>query len=662
MVIHLTDPDTEPAFYVWFKAPILRLIWGFTIVLSGQTQGLAAEQEPIDTLDPIVVSATTIPTRLSHAPAAVTVIHRDQIAAQQANRLSSILQQIPGVFVDEMGGRGGISSVYIRGGDPNFTLIMIDGIPINDPSNQRGGSVNLTTLTPERIEKIEVVRGPVSVVYGSDAMAGAINIVTRKGQPNPSYFASGEGGQFGYGRGVLQTRGPFKDALYSGSFAFTRNDEQVESDRFQNLTTGGNLDWSQNSTMKIQMTGQYSHSEIRAFPEGSGGSRLAILRTPEGRLSDEFLIGVKLSHQLTQGWDQQVSANVFSREEHVHNPGVQQTLGLFRNPPDIFTTNFSRSRFQWTLHHRVTPTLSFSGGSQLIHENAERTGTQQLTVLGFPADIRTAYNKTRTTFAGYIETIWNPFSDATVTSSLRVDDPQGFSPEVSPRVAITLQLWSTTFVRGSYSEGFKLPSFYALSDPLIGNSSLVPETSQGWDLNVRHTVIPEILQLDLTYFSNRFSNLIDLDPGLAKQNIFNLVNLSTVVTNGLEVGVSATPLPWFQLKAFFTYLNTDIVGSNDPLRNRPKTSGGLIALIRPTSRLEIRSQVQAVGRRFDLQIPTSQTTVPGYYRMDLAATLRVKERWKIFMVSENLTNVRYEEFLGFEAPSMWVRFGIKWEI
>ncbi len=638
---------------------IFRRLCTWTIVILSLSTVLAAEHDPIDMLDPLVITATAIPTTLSQTPAAVTIINRKQIAQQQANRLSTILQQVSGVFVDEMGGRGGMSSVYLRGGDPNFTMIMIDGIPINDPSNQRGGSVNLSTLTPERIERIEIVRGPASVVYGSDAMAGAINIITRKGQANAHYDATGEGGQFGYGRGVLQARGTVYDVRYSGSFAFTRNDEQVEGDRFEELTTGGSVEWSPTSSANIQVTGQYSQSDIRAFPEGSGGSRLSILRTTEQRLADEFLSGITLHHHIDSTWQQQLSANVFSRQEDVNNPGVMDTTGTFRNPPTIFTTEFSRYRFLWALHTTLTENWKLSGGVQLIHEDGERSGTQRLTALGFPADQRNDFANARTTPAGFLETVWNPFSGTTATSSLRVDGPQHFSPKVTPRVALTVQILPTTSVRGSYSEGFKLPSFNALSDPLIGNSSLLPETSRGWDLHVRHELFQKKIQFDLTYFNNRFSNVIDLDPTLARHNIFTLVNLSTVVTHGVEVEVTTAPYPWLEAKGFFTYLNTDILGSNDSLRNRPKTSGGLVVAMQPLPQLHLQSQVRAVGKRLDLQIPTTQTTVPSYYRVDFSATLTLNDSWKVFMAGENLTNVRYEDFLGFETPGVWFRFGME---
>ena len=619
---------------------------------------LAEEQDPIEKLDPIVITATTSPTRLSQAPAAMTIITRDEIAQQQANRLSTILQQVPGVFVDEMGGRGGMSSISIRGGDPNFTLIMIDGIPINDPSNSRGGSVNLSALTPERVERVEIVRGPVSVIYGSDAMAGAINIITQKGQPNSQFHSIAEGGQFGYGRGVLQARGAMDDVFYSGSFSYTRNDEQVEGDGFQNLTTGGNLDWSLTSSADLQISGQYSHSEIQGFPEGSGGPRLAVLRTTERRLADDLVFGLTLNHLLAPAWEQNFSANVFHRKEDVNTPGIMDVTKMFRSPPAIFHTDFSRYRFLWSLHHEFPLDWELSGGLQLIHEDGTRTGIQQLTAVGFPADQPTDFEEARTILAGFFEATWSPFSSTTVTGSLRVDDPERISPEVSPRVAITVQWRPDTSVRGSYSEGFKLPSFNALSDPQIGNPALVPETSRGWDFTLHQELFQTKVQVDLTYFHNRFSNVIDLDPALARQNIFTLVNLSTVETNGIELGLTATPNTWLQVKGFFTYLHSDILGSDDSLRNRPNTSGGLILTLHPHSQLLIRSQLQTVGERFDLQVPTTQTSVPAYYRLDVAATLRLNDSWEIFVVAENTTNVRYEEFLGFEAPGAGIRFGL----
>ena len=171
-------------------------------------------------------------------------------------------------------------------------------------------------------------------------------------------------------------------------------------------------------------------------------------------------------------------------------------------------------------------------------------------------------------------------------------------------------------------------------------------------------------EIQLTWFHNTFFNQIDLDPVLAGQKTFLLVNLNKVRTQGIELNVAATPLPNVSIEGWLTYLDARISGTNAPLRNRPKASGGFAVQVQATPALTIRSQFQAVGNRFDLQIPTTQTRVPGYYRIDLATTYALDDAWKIFGAVDNLTNVTYEDFLGFSAPGTWVRFGVEgnWEM
>ena len=127
--------------------------------------------------------------------------------------------------------------------------------------------------------------------------------------------------------------------------------------------------------------------------------------------------------------------------------------------------------------------------------------------------------------------------------------------------------------------------------------------------------------------------------------------------------MAAAPLPNVSIQGWVTFLDARIAGTNAPLRNRPKASGGFAIRVQATPALTIRSQLQAVGKRFDLQIPTTQTRVPGYYRMDLATTYALNDEWRLFGAVDNLTNVRYEDFLGFSAPGTWVRFGVEgnWE-
>src|SRR5262245_11887033 len=166
-----------------------------------------ASTEPALTMEPVVVTATVAPTPLGRTTAPVTVISREQIAAQQVESVTELLRQVPGVHIDQAGARGSVSSVYTRGSDPNFTAVLIDGIKVNDPTNSRGGSFDFSTLSTDNIERIEIVRGPLSAVYGSDALGGVINIITRRGAGAPSASAEMAAGRFDHYRALLQTGG-----------------------------------------------------------------------------------------------------------------------------------------------------------------------------------------------------------------------------------------------------------------------------------------------------------------------------------------------------------------------------------------------------------------------------------------------------------------------
>ena len=606
----------------------------------------------------MIVTATALPTSALHSPASVRLITRKDIDRQQAHRFTELLQQVAGLHVDEMGGRGGTSSVYIRGGDPNFTLVLIDGVPINDPTNQRGGSVDLTTLTPERIQQIEIIRGPLSARYGSEAVSGVINIRTQAGEKDSHQLLRLAGGRFGYTREVLQANGPLGPVTYALSFSHTRNDEQVENDRFELGTVGWHVNWLEDLPFNLRLTGQFTHTHSRAFPEGSGGSRLAFLQDTERRKTYELVSGFHLDYQLFDDWEHELSVNLFRRTQDSDNPGVLATPVQFGIPPNTSETTYTRIQPTWIHSVRLAPEWSFAGGVQHTAEIGKRRGTQALTFLGARSDQQTNFENTRSTTALFTELSTTLLDTIQITGGLRLDIPEGFGTELSPRIGMNYRATSSTRLRGGYSEGFKLPSMASLGDPVIGNSGLKPETSRGWDLSVLQSFVENTAEFEVTYFRNTFSRLIDLEPSLARMGVFQLVNLRTVKTQGVELSTTLTPLTGYTIQGYVTYLDTDIEGSSDPLRNRPKWSGGLILVAEPLPSWTIRTQVRAIGRRFDLQIPTQEDRVSGYVKADLTITYRPTTNWSLFGKLENFTNSRYEEFLGFEAPGIVFRFGL----
>ncbi len=333
---------------------------------------------------------------------------------------------------------------------------------------------------------------------------------------------------------------------------------------------------------------------------------------------------------------------------------------MFQIPPNTIKTTYSRLLPRWQHTIEIFPDWVFGGGGQLISEFAEQSGIQQLTAVGGATDRSTDFRQTRLTGAVFAELSATLFSKVHVTVGSRLDMPEEFQPAISPRVALTYQAMPSTRIRVSYGEGFKLPSLVSIGDPIIGNSGLNPETSEGWDVGLRTSLIGESLVADLTYFHNRFSDLIDLDPNLAQAGTFRLVNLREVTTQGLEFSIDATVLSGLTIKGFLTYLDTQIKNSSEGLRNRPKWSGGLIFSTNPIDDLTIRAQVRAVGKRFDFQIPTTDRTVSGYIKADLSLTYAFAQSWQLYGVVDNVTNATYEEFLGFPAPRANVRLGIEY--
>jgi iron complex outermembrane receptor protein/vitamin B12 transporter len=620
----------------------------------------ADQQTPEAQLEPIVVTASAVPTPLSTAPGTVSVISREEIQNQQANRLSEVLRQVPGLNIDQMGARGGISSIYIRGGDPNFTTIMIDGIQINDPTNQRGGSVDLSTLSPEQIERIEVVRGPASSLYGSDAMAGVVNIVTRRGQDNTEYTVRGEGGRFGYGRGILQLRSSFKPINYSVSLAATTNAEQVKQDRFNLGTVGGTLDLVGYEPFTLALTGQYTRMGTRSFPEGSGGPRLSVLQETESRERNEIVLGLRLNNEPARRWRNQISATLFYANQNADNPGVQAVPGIFQIPPAKSDADYARQQLLWKLAFDVMSKWTVASGVQLTHEKGNSNGLQKLTTTGAPTDQPTRFNITRFTPAIFFENTISPLDRLKLTAGLRGDFPEKFSQELSPRVTILYHALSETEFRGSYGEAFKLPSLYSLGDPLVGNPALKPERSVGWDVGFEQALVKGKYSFGLTYFHNKFSNLVDLDPVLAQRNIFKLVNLNTVVSQGVEATIGLKPADKFFAKAHFTYLDTDIKRTDHPLRNRTRFSGGISLEIKPSEDFILTNHVTMVGKSYDLQLPAKKNVTDAFVKTDISATYSITKSWRLLAVLENFTNAKYEQYIGFPAPGINMRAGFEY--
>lgn len=608
----------------------------------------AAAQEPVVEVEPVVVTLSPIPFPLSVAPGSVTVIDRHAIEASRATTLEEVLRAAPFVDLSRAGGRGGLTTVTLRGGDPNFTLVLLDGVPVNDPTNLLGGSFDFSTLSVDNIERVEIVRGPLSSRFGSEAMAGVIHIVSRRGRIDPGWDAEVAAGSFRAREGRLGVRGSRGVLAASASASWVQLDEQVDSDPYRLATVAWTADLA-GRLGEVRLTSRLHDVDSEGFPDNGGGPRFSILREPRRTKARELLTGIEARGAIREGWSLMATTDAYRRDAESRTPPV-----LDANPPGPLAlpavdqeTVLDRRRLSLTSIWELADGLSFLASGELKHEDGESDAV----IAGeLPADF--ALERTTRSAAGEIAYRSNRLS---IDLAVRVDSPDGFASETSPRAAVAWRLpWNGSRVGASWAEGFKLPSFFALGEPNVGNPDLRPERSRGFDLTWTQEVHRAGLTVSLTAFRQRYRDLIDFSP-----EEFRLVNRRLARTGGVEAEADWRPHPNLDLGGFARWLDAELVGTDETLRDRPRWRGGASAQWSDgvtTGRLD----VVWVGERFDFQIPVPERDVADGYATASVALSRRFDRVTAFARVDNLLDADYEEFVGFPAPGRSLRLGIRY--
>lgn len=607
--------------------------------------------QTVTVAEPVVVTASRIPAAATAG--SVTVISREQIDRQRPVSTIEILRQVPGLHIDQPGGRGGVSSVFMRGSDPNFTLVLIDGVRVNDPTNSRGGSFDFTTLDPGSIERIEVVRGPFSAVYGSDAIGGVINIITRGGAPEATATAQVGGGRFEYRRGWAELRGPVAAGDFALNVAYVDNGEPVEGSEFTGKSANGNLTLALSDLTMLRLTSRLADNLAKSFPDDSGGPSFAVLRGLDKRDSRELTVGVALSHQPRDGPEYVIDASYYDRVEDFVSPGiapgVRDPVGIVPNSSDDrFRRETISAHGVFSLAERVDLSL----GAEAIFEQGSSDSELVIGGVVVPGE----FDLARQVYAPFAEArVWFPVG-LTLEGGLRIDFPRGFDTEPSPRLGARQTFDATgTTLRASWGEGFKLPSFFALGHPIVGNADLVPETSESVEVGVEQRLWNGRADLRAVFFHNRFFDLVDFDEGPPPR----LVNRSEVTAEGVELGFDVRPMEVLALGGHLTYTSTDIEGTTEELRNRPEWRAGGSALWRPRPDVTVALDALYVGEVLDSSIPTGDRILDPYLRFDVAVTWAVLTGVEVSLAIDNLFDADYEEAVGFPAPGIRPRIAVR---
>ena len=592
------------------------------------------------------VSAFRVPTLLSETTQGVSVVTAADIAAINPGSVVDLMNQVPGLHVDQVGGPGGTASAYIRGSDQNHVLVLIDGIRQNDPTTSRGGAVDLSSISAANIERIEVIRGGGSALYGSDAIGGVINIVTKRGQTGGVFVDGDVGlGTRGYRTVGSSVSGGDDTVRFRAGISNLKDGIDTEGGRVDLTTLSGNLDVRLAANADLRFTAIANNRGSSSFPDTSGGIRLAVLRDLDQKHADDTTVGANLKWRPTDMLDLNLQLSNYMRSEDVVSVGVSPGNQV---PATSSHTQFSRNAALVSGTLRLPLTSAITAGYEYLGESGSNS-----TVI--PAFFTTAqFNQDRNTNSGFAELKSSPVDSLVLRAGVRYDDITAFGGHTSPSggVRFTLEATGTVF-KANATRGFKAPSFFALSNPLAGNPNLQPEESVNAEAGVEQPLFGDRVVAGLTWFRNHVRNLIDFDP-----TIFKLVNRSAVTVNGSEAFISMKPIDTLSIGLQSTYAPTRNDATGERIRNRPDWRGGITVNWMANEKVSLGWRTLYVGTSLDSSAPTGFVVLEPFWRTDINGSYALNDKVKFTAAIDNLFDKRYEQYIGFTNPGIRFRIGV----
>jgi vitamin B12 transporter len=598
------------------------------------------------TLEPVIVTATKLETPAREIASSVTVITEEEIEQKQQPLVLDLLRSVPALNVVQSGGLGQQSSVFIRGANSEHTLVLIDGIEVNDPSTP-SRSYNFEYLTTGNIERIEVVRGPESTLYGSDAIGGVINIITKKGQGIPSLTVSAEGGSYETHQEKIGLSGGnelvnytlFASYLNSNGISAAGKDYgNDERDGYENLTASSRIGLTPTDNFDLDFFLRFTdaESDLDAF-NGPGGD------DPNYR-SDYQALAFRTEARLllfNQFWEQKLGFSLTDYDRDTRDD--KDTVRPDDAVRSSFNGNLYKVDWQNNLYLHETNTLTF--GIEYQEEEADIEDFQDHPYL--PAPTTEEYDKRADTTVYYLQDqikLWDSFF---TSFGIRLDDHEEFGSRTTYRVASSYIFNQTgTKFRATWGTGFKAPSLGQLYDPSSGNPNLDPEKSEGWDAGIDQFFWGNRASVSLTYFENDFEDLIVSEVISWVPFISTYQNVNKVKTKGVEFVFTLNPMTNLFFNLNYTYTDTKNEETGDELLRRPRNKFSANINYKFLDRGDVNLNVIYVGEREDY-IGFVVDELDSYTLVNLAASFKLTENFRLFGRVDNLLDEDYEEVWGY---------------
>lgn len=572
-----------------------------------------------ETDDIVVTTATRYEKPISDIGSSISVISAEDLELAQTTFLQDALSTVPGIAINQNGTFGGISSLRIRGAKQ--VTILIDGVQVNDPSTV-DGSANFANFDVNAVERIEVLRGPQSILFGSDAMGGVINVISKSGEQGFGGSAFIEGGSFNTWNGGSNIYGGNETLNYSlsargittdGISKADENDGNEEKDAYRNISLHSKVSANLSEIFKTDLIARYSkaRNEFDSFGPVDGDSI---------DHSTDYLLASRSHLELLDG----KFKNTFSFE---------YSKSLRENEEDMTKTevgNGGRLNIDYFGHYKYSDVLGLSVGLQHEETKATSASPQKFNIDSVVSEIS-----------------YQGIENLTLTGGGRYDNHNQYGDTFSPRMTAAYYLdQSGTKVFANWAEGFKAPSVFQLTYICTfcglteANPDLKPEETTGWEIGVEQEIISEDIIIGATYFDQKITNLVDFSFSAGYDNI------ADARTKGVEVFIDAALSDQISVNANYTYTDAKNALSGEALPRVPKN----------TAYGEIRWQVieplnlsLSVTYNDETTDPYSPNT-DSWTRADFRATYQINEMFEVYGRIDNLFNVEYQQVYGYGTP------------
>jgi vitamin B12 transporter len=601
-----------------FKNPIIF----FLAVLFSSTALLAQETENTKLDDTLVVYGVRLDQPATEVGSSVSILTADDIELLGSNFLLDAIATLPGVTINQNGSFGGAASVRIRGASSEQTLVIIDGVVANDPTSP-GGGFDFARIDPANIDRVEVLKGPQSTLWGTDAMGGVVNIITKRPEEGLTGNVFAQTGSFNSLRGGAEVGGAsdrFDFRLAANGIStdgISKADEingNTEKDGHDSNTVSANGGMNLPGEARLQASLLWTDAETE-FDSFSFGDQGNVADGDEVSKTKELVGNISLHLPLFGG---KLDNVILAGYSDIDRKSFSDGLPGFSSKGDRKTY-----RYQGTLQINDTNRLAFGA-----EREDNKANGNDISINGL--------------FALYE---LQALDSLTLTAGIRRDDHDRFDPETTGRLAVAYNPHDQITVRASWGQGFKAPTLFQTTFFCCGatapNPNLKPESSEAYDVGVVFRTIDARGEIGLTYFDQDTSNLINFSFGIGGYE-----NIDEATSSGIEVDGHYRLTEWLDAAVSYAYVDAKD-GAGDRLIRVPEHSGDLLFSFNPDGRVSGTIQVKYNGEEQD-----PNGVVPSWTRVDLTSRFAMSESVELYARIENLFDEQYQQIIGYGTPGL----------